>query len=83
MIVIDLMRVGTSVGLDLNLIRRLRAAVPAVTLLAGGGVRGKEDLSRLADTGCDGVLVATALHDGRLSAADVRAAQRRQPRTTR
>jgi phosphoribosylformimino-5-aminoimidazole carboxamide ribotide isomerase len=47
-----------------------------VTLVAGGGVRGADDLARLADAGCDGALVATALHDGRLSAADVTAARR-------
>ena len=46
--------------------RRVRRAVPDVALLAGGGVRGPEDLQRLADAGCDGALVATALHDGRL-----------------
>ena len=70
-IVIDLARVGMNAGLDLELIGRLRAAVPAVTLVAGGGIRGPDDLSRLADAGCDGALVATALLEGRLSAADV------------
>jgi phosphoribosylformimino-5-aminoimidazole carboxamide ribotide isomerase len=82
-IVIDLARVGTGVGFDLELIGRLRAAVPSVRLLAGGGVRGRADLDRLADAGCDGALVATALHDGRLSADDIRAARQRQPRATR
>jgi phosphoribosylformimino-5-aminoimidazole carboxamide ribotide isomerase len=76
-IVIDLARVGTGTGLDLALIARVRDAVPGLTLLAGGGVRGPEDLVRLADAGCDGALVATALHDGRLGAEDVAAARRR------
>ncbi len=35
-----------------------------------------EDIARLADAGCDGVLVATALHDGRLGVAEVAAARR-------
>jgi len=82
-IALDLARVGTETGPDLALIARLRAVVPAVTLLAGGGVRGREDLAMLADAGCDGALVATALQDGRLSAEDVRAARLRQPRRTR
>lgn len=77
-IVLDLARVGTGTGLDLALIGRVRDAVPGVTLLAGGGVRGPEDLARLADAGCDGALVATALHDGRLGPDDVAAAKRRQ-----
>jgi phosphoribosylformimino-5-aminoimidazole carboxamide ribotide isomerase len=75
-IVIDLARVGTGAGLDLALIARVREAAPGLTLLAGGGVRGLEDLARLADSGCDGALVATALHDGRLGAAEVASAQR-------
>jgi phosphoribosylformimino-5-aminoimidazole carboxamide ribotide isomerase len=75
-IVIDLARVGAGAGLDLELIGRVRDAVPEATLLAGGGVREFEDVERLAGAGCDGVLVASALHDGRLSAADVAAAQR-------
>ena len=82
-IVIDLARVGMNVGLDLALIGRLRAAVPGVTLVAGGGIRGPEDLSRLGDAGCDGALVATALLEGRLSAADVAAARSRQPSAMR
>jgi HisA/HisF family protein len=76
LIVIDLARVGTGTGLDLALIARVRAAVPGLMLLAGGGIRGIEDIARLADAGCDGALVATALHDGRLGAADVAAARR-------
>jgi len=48
------------------MIVRVRQAAPDVTLLAGGGVRGPDDLSRLADAGADGALVATALLDGSL-----------------
>jgi HisA/HisF family protein len=81
MIVIDLARVGTGAGLDLDLVARVREAVPQAMLLAGGGVRGFEDLERLAGAGCDGVLVATALHDGQLGAADVAAAHRFEPRS--
>jgi phosphoribosylformimino-5-aminoimidazole carboxamide ribotide isomerase len=60
-IVIDLARVGTGVGLDVELLARVREAAPGLTLLAGGGVRGAEDLEKLAGAGCDGALVATAL----------------------
>ena len=63
-IVIDLARVGTSTGIDLELIAQVRDAAPDVTLLVGGGVRGLEDLDALKAAGCDGALVATALqHD--------------------
>jgi phosphoribosylformimino-5-aminoimidazole carboxamide ribotide isomerase len=74
-IVIDLARVGGGAGLDVAMIARVRQAIPALTLLAGGGVRGPDDLVRLADAGCNGALVATALHEGRLGAADIAAAE--------
>ena len=64
-------RVGGGAGLDLRLVDDVRAAVPGLTLAVGGGVRGVEDLTRLADAGCDAALVATALHDGRLGAAEI------------
>jgi len=75
LIVLDLARVGRATGLDLALIRDLRRAVPDVLLLAGGGVRGVDDLRALAGCGCDGALVATALHDGRLGTREVAAAR--------
>jgi len=61
-IVLDLARVGSGRGLDGSVVERARRAVPDVQLLAGGGVRDAEDLRRLAAMGCDGALVATALH---------------------
>jgi phosphoribosylformimino-5-aminoimidazole carboxamide ribotide isomerase len=73
-IVLDLACVGTGAGVDLALMRRVRATVPHLALFAGGGVGGPDDLARLADAGCDGALVATALHDGRLGAREVAAA---------
>ena len=68
---IDLARVGSEAGPDEQLIRRLRAAVPAAMLVAGGGVRDVGDLERLAARGCDAALVATALHTGRIRRADL------------
>jgi phosphoribosylformimino-5-aminoimidazole carboxamide ribotide isomerase len=83
MIVLDLARVGMGRGLDLDVIARLRAAVPDVTLIAGGGIRGLADLSRLAKAGGDGALVATALQDGALTAREIAAARQLQPSVSR
>lgn len=69
MIVLDVARVGLGRGLDLPVLERVRRAAPAVTLLAGGGVRDVGDLRLLASVGCDGALVATALHSA--NAADL------------
>jgi phosphoribosylformimino-5-aminoimidazole carboxamide ribotide isomerase len=82
-ILIDLARVGTGRGLDVGLLQRVRMAVPHVSLIAGGGIRGPEDVSRLAAAGCDGVLIASAIHDGRLTPADVAAARERYPSVSR
>lgn len=76
-IVLDLARVGTGAGLDLDIVARIRRTVPDLTVLAGGGIRDAADLTRLADAGCDGALVATALHTGRIGAPDVAVARLR------
>jgi phosphoribosylformimino-5-aminoimidazole carboxamide ribotide isomerase len=75
-IVIDLARVGGGTGVDLDVVARVRDAVAGLTLIAGGGVRGPDDLVRLADAGCDAALVASALLAGGISAADIAAAGR-------
>jgi phosphoribosylformimino-5-aminoimidazole carboxamide ribotide isomerase len=71
-IVLDLADVGTGGGTrTLELVRRLRAAHPHLEITAGGGVRSRDDLLALAAAGCDAALVASALHDGRLTPDDV------------
>lgn len=70
-IVLDLARAGMRRGVDLGLLRRVRAAVPGVELAVAGGVRGLSDLATAAAAGCDAALVATALYDGRILAADI------------
>ena len=74
-IVLDLARVGMGRGLDFHLISTVRATLPGLTLVAGGGIRGLADLKRLATIGCDGALAATALQDGRLRTAEIASAR--------
>jgi phosphoribosylformimino-5-aminoimidazole carboxamide ribotide isomerase len=66
LIALDLARVGTGAGVDVAFIGQLRRALPSIELLAGGGVRDQADLVRLAGAGCDGALVGTAVHEGRV-----------------
>lgn len=67
LIVLDVAFVGTGTGPGTEpLVRELRKRHPAVELIAGGGIRDRDDVARLADAGADAVLVASALHDGRL-----------------
>jgi HisA/HisF family protein len=65
-LVIDVAQVGMSTGPSLERLRAIRAAIPGVPLLCGGGVRDDDDVARLAGCGCDGALIATALHEGRI-----------------
>jgi len=72
LLLLDLARVGVGTGIGTeDLCCQCRRRWPTIELTAGGGVRGAEDLRRLADLGVDHVLVASALHDGRLSRDDV------------
>ena len=64
-ILLDLARVGSMAGLDWVTVEAVRASTLGVVLMVGGGVRDRSDVARLADLGCDGALVATALHERR------------------
>ena len=67
LIIIDIARVGTGQGSGtVDTIREIRRLARRVELIAGGGVRNRDDLHRLEDAGADAVLVASALHDGSL-----------------
>jgi len=68
LLVLDLARVGVGAGTGTeDFCRGLAEAYPDVTLTAGGGIRDAADLLRLAACGVRSALVASALHDGRLS----------------
>jgi len=66
-IAMELARVGSEAGPELALIDRLRARRPDVAVIAAGGVRDATDLAALDAAGVPAVLVASALHDGRLA----------------
>jgi phosphoribosylformimino-5-aminoimidazole carboxamide ribotide isomerase len=70
-IVMTLARVGSSDGPDLERLAIIKQRAGARRLYAAGGVRNAADLDALRDAGAAGVLVASALHDGRLSPADL------------
>jgi phosphoribosylformimino-5-aminoimidazole carboxamide ribotide isomerase len=70
-IVMTLARVGTGVGPDIERLRPIVAGAGEREIYAAGGVRDRADLGALAEIGCAGVLVASALHDGRLTPADL------------
>ncbi len=73
MIVLDLADVGVGTGGSTrDLCRTILDRHPQLRLITGGGVRGETDVERWAETGVSELLVASALHDGRLSPEFVR-----------
>ncbi|MFA6372059.1 MAG: HisA/HisF-related TIM barrel protein [Methanothrix sp.] len=64
-ILLELDKVGTSAGLDKKFLEDA-AAASKHPLILGGGVEGEEDLRTLEKMGFSGVLLATALHNGRI-----------------
>lgn len=73
MIVLDLADVGTGTGGSTEtLCKTLLQKNPLLELITGGGVRGPDDIRRWEQTGVTELLVASALHDGRLSPEFVR-----------
>ena len=74
-IIMTLARVGGDAGPDMDRLLEVKRRAPNVMLYAAGGVRGAFDLMRLDQIGISGVLVASALHDGLLTGADLAAAE--------
>ncbi|ABA56788.1 HisA/HisF-related TIM barrel protein [Nitrosococcus oceani] len=72
-IAMSLDQIGSQQGPDWSLLERLgqRSLRKRISLLAAGGVRCLEDLKQLAAWGVEGVLLASALHDGSLNPAEL------------
>jgi phosphoribosylformimino-5-aminoimidazole carboxamide ribotide isomerase len=72
-IVLDLTKVGSREGVNVAFLRKVLRNIKA-KVLVGGGVRDVKDLVELKDLGVFGVLVATALHSGKISPEDLKQA---------
>jgi len=70
-IVMTLARVGSAAGPDMVRLAVIKAKAPGKRIYAAGGVRGADDLAALAQAGITGALVATCLHDGTLTGAQI------------
>ena len=67
-IIMSLPHVGNSLGPDLAKLKNMQQQYAAQAFYAAGGTRDLTDIQALAQLGIKGVLVASALHDGRLDA---------------
>jgi phosphoribosylformimino-5-aminoimidazole carboxamide ribotide isomerase len=72
-IVLDLVRVGSGEGVNMPFLTSA-LKLRGVKVFVGGGVRGIEDLLALRDMGVFGVLVATALHSGKITLTQLKQA---------
>ena len=73
-IVLDLARVGSGEGVNMDFLKKAITSL-GTGVYVGGGVRGVADLIEFRDLGVSGVLVATALHNGKISITDLKQAK--------
>lgn len=66
-IVMNLDYIGAQAGPDIDLLQQVRTKRTDAKIFAAGGVRNKQDLTVLKQEGIAGVLIASALHNGKLS----------------
>jgi phosphoribosylformimino-5-aminoimidazole carboxamide ribotide isomerase len=82
LIILDLARVGTGRGLGTE---RLMAQIledhPHVEIFLGGGISRIEEVIHLKEAGAAGVLIGSALHDGRIGRRELDALDRTAPIT--
>jgi HisA/HisF family protein len=70
-IAMTLARVGSNAGPDLERLAGIRYAAAGREVYAAGGVRDAADLVTLKRAGIAGALVASCLHDGRLTGPEI------------
>ncbi|PSJ58205.1 HisA/HisF-related TIM barrel protein [Pseudaminobacter soli (ex Li et al. 2025)] len=70
-IVMTLAKVGAAAGPDFSRLREIKARSGEREVIAAGGVRHEADLRELAALGISAALVATSLHDGTLTGAQI------------
>jgi phosphoribosylformimino-5-aminoimidazole carboxamide ribotide isomerase len=71
-LILDLARVGTGRGLGTHsLTERIRDSHPSILFTVGGGISRIEEIADLREGGAAGVLVGSAIHDGRIGAPEL------------
>ena len=70
-IVMTLAKVGSAAGPDFVRLDAIKAKAGTRAVIAAGGVRNENDIRTLSSLGIAGALVATSLHDGTLTSAQL------------
>lgn len=71
-IVMTLAKVGAAAGPDVERLQDIKSRAGGRTIVAAGGVRNEQDLRNLSSIGVETALVATSLHDGTLTAGQLK-----------
>lgn len=72
LLILDLADVGQHTGgSTAALCTSLRQRCPEAEIITGGGIRSNDDIRRWAESGIDGLLIASAIHDGRVTVENV------------
>jgi phosphoribosylformimino-5-aminoimidazole carboxamide ribotide isomerase len=64
-------RVGSSHGVAIDLLTQFKRDYPQTNFIAAGGVRNIEDIKLLKMVRIDRILLASALHSGAITKADI------------
>lgn len=70
-IVMTLAKVGSAAGPDFARLTEIKSKAGNRAVIAAGGVRNESDIRSLSSLGMEGALVATSLHDGTLTPAQL------------
>ena len=70
-IIMSLPNVGANQGPDLKKLQTMKQRATKTSLYAAGGVRNIADIHALSSAEADGVLIASALHQKKITAADL------------
>ncbi|GFO97952.1 histidine biosynthesis protein [groundwater metagenome] len=70
-IVLELARVGTGAGIEVDFLKDI-AGASSHDVLVGGGIKDMDDIEALERIGISGALVATAVHSGKIPADLIR-----------
>ncbi len=63
----DISKDGMMKGPSVDLYKKLMEQFPSVNLIASGGVSTFEDVTRLKETGCSGVIIGKAIYEGKIT----------------
>ncbi len=70
-IVLELNKVGTGAGIDVDFLKKI-VKISTHAILAGGGIKDMNDIHSLKKIGAGGALVATAVHNGSIPVEFIR-----------